>query len=264
MAVGFRRTLTSLVRGPPASPCAFTRWRRRCTTRRARYWRGRTRPCRRGPPGSPTAPAARGASWPGSRTCSTTRRGATRSSGTPGRSSSSTTSSSSPTCGELPPVARRTQTTPSRDARHAAPARREPPRGGAAGAAAVGAGGVLPGVRRAAPDNDPDEATLADAFAAATAIVSVASSAVLAGVSTASAESAASAAPSPRTLTPYSPARARQPDVAGDRPAPAAADHVVRGRGAEGAHGQGSVERERNYELGMGPMSKIIFSHLNY
>ena len=54
----------------------------------------------------------------------------------------------------------------------------------------------------------PDEATLADALAAATAAVSAASSAVFAGVSTASAESAASAAPSPRTPTPYSPARA--------------------------------------------------------
>jgi hypothetical protein len=60
---------------------------------------------------------------------------------------------------------------------------------------------------RAAPDDESDEAALADAFAAATAAVSAASSAVFAGVSTASAESAASAAPSPRTPTPYSPAR---------------------------------------------------------
>lgn len=64
---------------------------------------------------------------------------------------------------------------------------------------------------RAAPDDESDEATLADAFAAATAAVAAASSAVFAGVSAASAESAASAAPSPRTPTPsstYSPARA--------------------------------------------------------
>ncbi|GJM91353.1 hypothetical protein PR202_ga07716 [Eleusine coracana subsp. coracana] len=61
---------------------------------------------------------------------------------------------------------------------------------------------------RAAPDDEADEATLADAFAAATAAVAAASAAVFAGVSTASAESAASAAPSPRTPTPYSPARA--------------------------------------------------------
>lgn len=60
---------------------------------------------------------------------------------------------------------------------------------------------------RAAPDDESDEATLADAFAAATAAVATASSAVFAGVSAASAESAASAAPSPRTPTPYSPAR---------------------------------------------------------
>jgi len=60
---------------------------------------------------------------------------------------------------------------------------------------------------RAAPDDESVEATLADAFAAATAAVSAASYAVFAGVSTASAESAASAAPSPRTPTPYSPAR---------------------------------------------------------
>lgn len=60
---------------------------------------------------------------------------------------------------------------------------------------------------RAAPDDESDEATLADALAAATAAVSAASSAVFAGVSAASAESAASAAPSPRTPTPYSPAR---------------------------------------------------------
>ncbi|ONL99605.1 hypothetical protein Zm00014a_021824 [Zea mays] len=60
---------------------------------------------------------------------------------------------------------------------------------------------------RAAPDDDSDEATLADAFAAATAAVAAASAAVFAGVSAASAESAASAAPSPRTPTPYSPAR---------------------------------------------------------
>jgi hypothetical protein len=61
---------------------------------------------------------------------------------------------------------------------------------------------------RAAPDDDSDEATLADAFAAAMAAVAAASAAVFAGVSAASAESAVSAAPSPRTPTPYSPARA--------------------------------------------------------
>ncbi|KAL6641404.1 hypothetical protein ACP70R_019585 [Stipagrostis hirtigluma subsp. patula] len=61
---------------------------------------------------------------------------------------------------------------------------------------------------RAAPDEDSDETTLAGAFAAATAAVAAASAAVFSGVSSASAESAASAAPSPRTPTPYSPARA--------------------------------------------------------
>ncbi|PNT67812.1 uncharacterized protein LOC100827696 [Brachypodium distachyon] len=59
---------------------------------------------------------------------------------------------------------------------------------------------------RAAPDDDLDEVTLADAFALATASVAAASAAVFSGVSSASAESAASAAPSPRTPTPYSPA----------------------------------------------------------
>ncbi|KAF6995259.1 hypothetical protein CFC21_011791 [Triticum aestivum] len=61
---------------------------------------------------------------------------------------------------------------------------------------------------RAAPDDDVDEITLADAFAAATAAVAAASAAIFSGLSSASAESAASAAPSPRTPTPYSPARA--------------------------------------------------------
>ncbi|XP_062206118.1 uncharacterized protein LOC133907996 [Phragmites australis] len=61
---------------------------------------------------------------------------------------------------------------------------------------------------RAAPEEESDEATLADAFAAATAAVASASAAVFSGVSSASAESAASAAPSPRTPTSYSPARA--------------------------------------------------------
>ncbi|KAJ1296413.1 hypothetical protein BS78_01G298500 [Paspalum vaginatum] len=61
---------------------------------------------------------------------------------------------------------------------------------------------------RAAPDDESDEAALADAFAAATAAVAAASAAVFAGVAAAAAESAASAAPSPRTPTPYSPARA--------------------------------------------------------
>ncbi|EAY79388.1 hypothetical protein OsI_34515 [Oryza sativa Indica Group] len=60
---------------------------------------------------------------------------------------------------------------------------------------------------RAAPGDDADEATLADAFAAAASSVAAAAAAVFAGVSSASAESAASAAPSPRTPTPYSPAR---------------------------------------------------------
>ncbi|KAG8083940.1 hypothetical protein GUJ93_ZPchr0010g10745 [Zizania palustris] len=60
---------------------------------------------------------------------------------------------------------------------------------------------------RASPGDDADEATLADAFAAATSSVAAAAAAVFSGVSSASAESAASAAPSPRTPTPYSPAR---------------------------------------------------------
>ncbi|KAM0853613.1 hypothetical protein ACQ4PT_033925 [Festuca glaucescens] len=64
---------------------------------------------------------------------------------------------------------------------------------------------------RAAPGDDLDEVTLADAFAAATAAVAAASAAIFSGLSSASAESAASAAPSPRTPTPYSPSPARAP-----------------------------------------------------
>ena len=60
---------------------------------------------------------------------------------------------------------------------------------------------------RACPDGESDEATLADAFGAATAAVAAAAAAA-AVFSSVSAESAASAAPSPRTPTSYSLARA--------------------------------------------------------
>lgn len=149
---------------------------------------------------------------PGSPTCSTTRRRRTRCGGR-GRSSCSTTSSSSPTS---------TAASGSRSSRSGSSSPRPTPRSGAAtgraspGAARAAALGaevsrLASSARdlshRAAPGDDADEATLADAFAAAASSVAAAAAAVFAGVSSASAESAASAAPSPRTPTPYSPAR---------------------------------------------------------
>ncbi|KAG2618906.1 hypothetical protein PVAP13_3NG141001 [Panicum virgatum] len=146
----------------PAFPCAYTRWRRCCTTRRVLLaWANE-----RGPP---TAPAA---SWRGTPTCSTTRRHAMRSAGTPGRSSSLTTS---------------TGASASRSSRSGSSSPRRTPRCRRSG----GRRGRCPAWRppclshRAAPD----EATLVDAFAAATDAVSGALSAVFAGVSAASAES---------------------------------------------------------------------------
>ena len=133
-------------------------------------------------------------------TCSTTRRRAMRSAGTPGRGSSLTTSTGASASRSSRSGSSSPRRTP-RCAGAAAPA--SPPRCRRSG----GRRGRCPAWRppRLSHRAAPDEATLADAFAAATDAVSGALSAVFAGVSAASAESAASAAPSPRTPTPYTP-----------------------------------------------------------
>jgi hypothetical protein len=156
----------------------------------------------------------------------------------------------------LPRVAGGADAAPRRDARGAAQARRRPPRRRAAGAAAVGAGGVPPGVLRAGPlpprgarrrlRRGHPRRRLRGRDGCRGRRLGRGLRRRVRRVRRVGGQRRA-VPEDPDALLPR--AHPRQPDVARDRPAPAAADRVVRGLvrrgggGAEGGHGTGARAR---------------------